>query len=111
MKLNKKNMLAEYKKTVYIVQNMNDELDKVRNLLDINSDFITAIHAMMDRVIDVTENQFEDTFNMLSWFIFDNDMGKNKFVVYLEKEEFVIKTVKDLVEYCVKIYEEMDKCE
>ena len=109
MKLNKKNMLAEYKKTVYIVQNMNDELDKVRNLLDINSDFILSIHKMMDRVIDVTENQFEDTFNMLSWFIFDNDMGKNKFVVYLEKEEFVIKTVKDLVEYCIKIYEEMDK--
>ena len=102
----KKQMLSEYKRTIDLVRSLNIEMDKINEVLDMNSPLILSINYMEERAIDVTEQLFGDTFNMLSWFIYDNDMGKNEYVCYIEKEEFVIKTVKDLVNYCIKLYDD-----
>jgi len=102
----KKQMLLEYKRTIDLVRSLNIEMDKTNQVLDINSPLLLSIDHMVERAIDVTEQLFEDSFHMLSWFIYDNDMGKNGFEGYIEEEEFVIKTVKDLVNYCIKLYAE-----
>lgn len=51
---------------------------------------------LLDRYIRLLEEVVGDSLNMISWYVFDNDLGKNKFTVSVGSKSYKIKNLKDL---------------
>ena len=51
---------------------------------------------LLDRYIRLLEEVVGDCSNMISWYVFDNDLGKNKFTATVGSESYKIKNLKDL---------------
>ena len=60
-------------------------------------------NKFIDDYIRVVEISLGDKSNWFSWFIFENDFGKNKMKVKVNNIEYIIQNEKQFYNVCIKI--------
>ena len=78
-------------------QALSKEMDIVYKHPGDNGSFIDTVWEMFDRYTDTVEMLIGDHFNNLSWYMLENDCGKDAMERTVDKKKRKIKTVKDLV--------------
>lgn len=82
------------------------EQEKLNDVLKVISPTSTAVvefgNEFIDDYIQIVEIALEDYSNSFSWFVFENDFGKNKLKVKINDNEHVISNEQQFFEICIK---------
>jgi len=58
-------------------------------------------NSFIDDYIRVVEIALDDKYEWFSWFVFDNDFGRNEMVVTVEGKEYKISNEKEFYDVCI----------
>lgn len=91
-------LLVEWKKQYEICDESQKLLDKLLNGFDTNSPLGDSIWKAFDKYTETLSVLIGDTFNWLSWFCWESNMGSKEFLAKASswKKTRKIKTLKDL---------------
>lgn len=67
------------------------------------NNFVDNIWILFDSYVESVETILEDNFHCLSWYIWDNNGGKDKKEWIIDSEKYKIKTINDLVNVIKKL--------
>ena len=101
-------IINRLKEARQLQDNINDLMNKARE--NIENDFMNASSLMInheDTVIDLLQEIMNDTFDTISWWIFETDYGRRESMtqIYDARTKEVIadiKTAEDLYDYVIK---------
>ena len=101
----------EYKDFYYASQNLKEfikEQDKLDAVLKVISPSSTGVcefgNEFIDAYIKVVEIALGDEYNWFSWFVFENDFGKNEMKVVVNDKEYKICNEKQFFDVCIKLH-------
>lgn len=93
------NYIDRYKK----FSKKHDKLDEVVKLLGgyngVTADFA---YVFMEDYLHLLEKAANDTESCITWFVFDNDWGRNERKFEYNGRKRTIKTLKQLYDFCLK---------
>lgn len=98
--LNKENFSNKMKK----IKELDEKVTRLISLgFDINSEIIEIISSFCHEMIKKLEEEMEDKFSTIDWYIYENEWGKRNFTIThhenkIEKE-YVFKNENDLYDY------------
>lgn len=82
------------------------EQEKLDNVIKVISPSGTNIcefgNEFIENYIDLLEKSVNDKLKLISWFVFDNDFGKNKLIVSINNKEYIISSEKKLFDIYIK---------
>jgi hypothetical protein len=73
------------------------KLDEALNTLGTGSLLIDYGGGILDSLIGLLELIFDDTENIIEWYIFENEFGEKNFTKKMKGKEITIKTTQDLL--------------
>src|SRR5882724_9949374 len=73
------------------LKNFLNEREKLQNVLDVISPSSTGVVELggkfIDDYVDLMKITFNDSYNWIDWFVWDNDFGNNELEVTIDKIE------------------------
>lgn len=82
--------------------NEQDELDNVMKVISPSSTGVVEFgNSFIDDYIRVVEIALDDKYEWFSWFVFENDFGRNKLVVTVEGKEYKICDEEEFYSVCI----------
>jgi hypothetical protein len=82
-----------------------DKLDAVIKVISPTSTGVVEFgNKFIDDYIKVVEIALGDEYNWFSWFVFENDFGKNNMEVQVNGEEYKISDEKQFFDICIKLH-------
>lgn len=61
-------------------------------------------NKFIDDYITVVGIALNDNANWFSWFVFENEFGKNEMKIIVNKEEYIISDEKQFFDICIQLY-------
>ena len=91
---------AKFKKDMAFLKKIIKDYDKLWEI--VNDNLLIVYSEVIDGMIAFTEDKYNDKAKWISWFIYENDFGKNGGAVSKKDgTEENIKTVQQLYYFCI----------
>jgi len=93
----------QFHKAIQNLKRFMDKQDKLKAVLQVISPSGTGVvefgNQFIDDYIDVVEQALGHEYDLVSWFIFDNEFGQKNMVVTLDGKKYVIASVRDIYDF------------
>lgn len=76
-----------------------DDIDTITNSVGLvpEGPMCTALHKLVDPYIVLLKRLYDDKYDWIRWYVFDNDFGKNAYIAGFDNVFKKISTVDELI--------------